>query len=38
MKVGGPQSETGYYGEEKKYLALARIQTPDHPAQSLVTV
>jgi hypothetical protein len=38
MKLGVTQSHAGYYREEKKYFVPARIQTPDHPAQSLVTV
>jgi len=37
-RLGGPQSEVGCFGEEKKTLAPAEIGTLDHPAQSLVTM
>jgi hypothetical protein len=33
-RPGGPQSQSGHGGEEKKFSALARTQTPDHPACS----
>jgi hypothetical protein len=38
MKLGGPQSQAGYYREIKMYVVLVRISNPDHPLQSLVTV
>jgi hypothetical protein len=37
MKLGVPQSKTGYYREEKN-IVLARIQIPHHPVQCMVTV
>jgi hypothetical protein len=37
MRLGGAQSQTGQFREEKN-LDYARNQTPYHPACSLVTI
>jgi hypothetical protein len=36
--MGGPHSQSGRFGEEKKSLAPTVIPTPDHPNHSQVAI